>query len=118
MNATILTQNPSFHNLTGTQKVGRRQVAAASDYAGSVTVLYRAMETYWVVVTRDVRNAFTDRSQVGASAAIWFDQAEGRYVIDYYDRAGRNVEAGRTRGLGAAIGVACSTTSHRWATER
>jgi hypothetical protein len=118
MTATLLTKAPNFHGLTGTQAVGRRQVAVATDYAGAVTVLYRANEAYWVVVTRDVRNAFTDGSEIGSSAAIWFDQHEGRFVVDYYDHEGRNVESGRTRGLGAAIGVAASTTSHRWAQSR
>lgn len=118
MTATILTQAPNFHGLTGRQSVGYRQVAVATNYAGAVTVLYRAADEYWNVVTRDVRDAFTDGSQVGASASIWFDRAEGRYVIDYCDRDGVRVEAGRSRGLGAAIGIATSTTAHRWAQER
>lgn len=115
MSATILTQAPNFHGLTGRQAVGRRQVAALSDYAGTVTVLYRAADEYWNVVTRSAVKAFTDGSEVGASASIWLDKSEGRYVVDYCDRNGVRVEAGRTRGLGAAIGVASSTTSHRWA---
>lgn len=118
MTATLLTQNPTFHALTGTQKVGRRQISVATDYAGAVTVLYRAAEEYWVVTTRNARNAFTTDSESGTNAAIWRDRAEGRYVIDYVDSYGVRVEAGRTRGLGAAIGVASSTTTHMWAESR
>lgn len=118
MTTTILTQAPNFHGLTGTQAVGRRQVATSADYVGTVTVLYRAADEYWNVVTRSAVKAFTDGSEAGASASIWRDRAEGRYVVDYTDRYGVRVEAGRTRGLGAAIGVATSTTSHRWAQGR
>lgn len=118
MTATLLTQAPNFHGLTGTQLVGRRQVATQADYAGTVTVLYRAADEYWSVVTRSAQNAFTHGSEAGASASIWFDRAELRYVVDYCDRDGVRVEAGRTRGLGAAIGVATSTTSHLWAQSR
>jgi len=118
MSVAILNQAPNFHGLTGTQSIGRRQVATSADYAGTVTVLYRAADQYWNVVTRDVRNAFTDGSEAGTSAAIWFDRAELRYVVDYCDRDGVRVEAGRTRGLGAAIGIATSATSHRWAQSR
>jgi hypothetical protein len=114
MAATLLTKAPSFHSLNGRQAVGARQVAVATDYVGAVTVLYRAADEYWTVVTRAARNAFTTNSQVGATAAIWFDRAEGRYVVDYCDRDGVRVEAGRARGLGAAIGIACSTTTHQW----
>lgn len=114
----ILNTSPNFFGLTGTQKVGRRQVATSADYAGTVTVLYRAADQYWNVVTRSAVRAFADGSEAGASASIWFDRAEGRYVIDYCNRDGVRVEAGRTNGLGAAIGVATSTSSHRWAQGR
>lgn len=111
----ILNPRANFFGLTGAQPVGRRQVATSADYVGTVTVLYRAADQYWNVVTRSAIRAFTDGSEVGASASIWFDRAEGRYVVDYCDRDGVRVEAGRTVGLGAAIGVAASATSHRWA---
>jgi hypothetical protein len=118
MAPTILATSPTFHAVDGRQPVGRRQIAAQADYAGTVTVLYRAAETYWVATTRDARDAFTVDSEVGSSAAIWFDTAEGRYVIDYCDRDGRRAEASRTHGLGAAIGVATSVASHLWAQSR
>jgi len=118
MTATLLAQAPNFFGLTGRQAIGRRQVAVATDYAGAVTVLYRAADQYWNVVTRDVRNAFTHGSEAGASASIWFDRHESRYVVDYCDRDGVRVEAGRAHGLGAAIGIATSTTTHQWAESR
>lgn len=118
MAATLLTKSPTFHALTGTQAVGRKQIAVATDYAGSVTVLYRTAPEYWVVVTRDVRDAFTDRAELAPAVAIWHDGREGRYVVDYFDRSGRNIEADRTRSLRAAIGVAASVSSRRWAESR
>jgi hypothetical protein len=114
MTATLLTKAPNFFGLNGRQAIGRRQVATSADYAGTVSVLYRAADYYWTVSTRSARNAFTPDAEVGASASIWFDKREGRYVVDYCDRDGVRVEAGRTQGLGAAIGVATSTTSHMW----
>lgn len=117
MNATLAAQAPKFHHLTGTQPVGQRQVATTTDYAGAVTVLYRTAEEYWIVVTRGVRNAFTDRAEIGSAAAIWH-AADGRYVVDYYDRDGQSVTADRTRSLGAAIGSAVSVTTRRWAVDR
>lgn len=117
MALTITNQAPNFFALTGTQPVGQRQIAVNTDYAGSVTTLYRPNTAYWTVTTRSVRGAFTDRAQLGCSAAVWFDQGEGRYVVDYYDGA-TNVEAGRARGLRAAIGIAVDVANQRWAAEQ
>lgn len=118
MTATLLTQAPTFHSLNGRQAVGRRQIATSAEYAGTVAVLYRAADAYWTVTTRSAVRAFTTESEAGVTVAIWFDRAEGRYVVDYTDRCGVRVEAGRTWGLGAAIGIATSASSHLWAQSR
>jgi len=111
---TILTANPTFHALTGTQPVGQTQVATMTEHAGTVTTVTRRADTYWTVITRDVRNAFrgpwTGR---GTSCAIWIDPLTMSFVVDYWDN-GVCVEADRTRTLRAAIGVACTVTAARW----
>ncbi len=117
MALTITNQAPNFFALTGTQPVGHKQIAVATDYAGSVTTLYRPNTSYWTVTTRSVRGAFSDSPELGQSASIWFDQNEGRYVVDYYEGA-TNVEAGRARGLRAAIGIAVDVANQRWAAEQ
>jgi hypothetical protein len=116
MALTITNQAPNFFALTGTQPVGHKQIAVATDYAGSVTTLYRPNTSYWTVTTRSIQGAFTDRAQLGCSAAIWFDQGEGRYVVDYFD--GFRIEAGRALGLRAAIGIAVDVANQRWAAEQ
>jgi hypothetical protein len=115
MNATLATQNPTFHALTGEQAVGRTQIAAQADYAGTITSVTRINTTYWSVTTRTARDAFS-APKLGASCAIWAAE-DGRYVVDYYDTAdGGLVEVDRTHSLQAAIGVAASSTAQRWAT--
>ena len=118
MTATLATQAPRLHSLTGTQPVGHKQVATSTEYAGAVTVLYRSAEGYWLVTTRAARNAFTHGSEVGATCAIWQSREDGRYVVDYYEADGTLVDADRTVSLGAAIGVAVSVTCRRWAQSR
>lgn len=115
MTTTLATAAPRFHALTGTQPVGRTQIATMAEYAGSVTALTRKNDTYWVVTTRDVRGAFVARFRHNASVAIWMDTATMEFVVDYWDNS-VCVEADRTRTLRAAIGVACDVTARHWAT--
>ena len=118
MNATIPTARPNFHALTGTQPVGQIQITVLAEYAGTITTVKRCNETYWVVGTRDARNAFRGPwSARHRSCAIWQDGRTGAFVVDYWD-AGTNIEAGRTRSLQAAIGVACDVTAQRWLASR
>lgn len=113
MTITLEAAAPTFHALTGTQKVGTTQIAAQADYAGTITSVTRLNTTYWSVTTRTARDAFR-APKLGASATIWTD-AEGRYVVDYWQNC-QSVEVDRTRTLKAAIGVAASSTAQRWAT--
>ena len=115
MTITTEAAAPTFHALTGEQAVGRTQIAAQADYAGTITSVTRVNVAYWSVTTRTARDAFR-APKLGASATIWFDRAEGRYVVDYFANGGQSVEVDRTRTLKAAIGVAASSTAQRWAT--
>lgn len=116
MKAILAAENPTFHALTGEQAVGRTQITAQADYAGTITSVTRKNVAYWSVVTRTARDAFRAPAS-GASAAIWLHPAQGRYVVDYFDpTTGLEVEVDRTRSLKAAIGVAASSTAQRWAT--
>jgi len=118
MTATLATQAPSFHSLTGTQPVGQAQVAVASDYAGTVTVVTRENTSYWAVNVRSAVNAFVPaKREQGKTITIWFDQNEGRYVADYHTH-GEYVEVDRTQSLRAAIGVAVTVAAQRWAASR
>ena len=119
MTTTLPTQAPSFHALTGNQPVGQTQICVRAEYAGTMTSVKRLNTWYWAVTTRSVRNAFRS-PEPGASAAIWFDRADGsgRYVVDYWTRAGYPIEAGRARSLQAAIGIACDSTATRWAAQQ
>jgi hypothetical protein len=118
MNATLTAQAPKFHALTGTQPVGQKQVAVASDFAGTVTVVTRENESYWAVNVRSVVHAFDPaKREQGKTVTIWFDQREGRYVADYHTH-GEYVEVDRTQSLQAAIGVASDAAAQRWAADR
>lgn len=118
MTATLATQAPSFHSLTGRQPVGQAQVAVASDFAGTVTVVTRENDWYWAVNVRSVVNAFVPaKREQGKTVTIWFDQKEGRYVADYHTH-GEYVEVDRTHSLQAAIGVASDAAAQRWAADR
>lgn len=118
MTATIATQAPRFHSLTGRQPVGQSQVAVASDFAGTVTVVTRENDWYWAVNVRSVVNAFVPaKREQGKTVTIWFDRNEGRYVADYHTH-GEYVEAGRAHSLQAAIGVASDAAAQRWAADR
>lgn len=117
MTATLATQAPSFHSLTGTQPVGQAQIAVASEVAGTVTVVTRENESYWTVNVRSVRDAFDPaKRQQGKTVTIWFDQNEGRYVADYWggQYGNQSIEADRTVSLKAAIGVAVDVATQRW----
>jgi hypothetical protein len=116
--ATILTEQPSFHGLTGTQPVGGVQVAVKPIYAGTITTVRRTSSSTWIVVTRSVKGAFGDRAERGAACSIWRDRQDGgRYVVDIWGGS-EIVEADRTRSLRAAIGVACAVTASDWADSR
>lgn len=112
MTTTLATVAPRFHSLNGTQPVGQAQIATMPEYTGSVTSVKRLNDAYWSVVTRSVVDAFRN-PKLGMACAIWFDQSERRYVVDYWDTSG-SVEADRTRSLAAAIGVAVTVTAQRW----
>jgi hypothetical protein len=118
MAAALATQNPNYAGLTGTQPIGQAQIAVRSEYAGTITSVRRTNTWTWAVVTRSARHAFR-MPQLGASASIWFDRADGsgRYVVDYWghDFAGQPIEAGRAGSLRAAIGIAVDSTARRWA---
>lgn len=116
MTATLATQAPSFHSLTGTQPVGQTQVARASEFAGTVTMVTRQNSQYWTVTVRSVVNAFVPaKREQGKTITIWFDGSS--YVADYHTH-GEYVEVDRTRGLRAAIGVAVTVAAQRWAADR
>jgi hypothetical protein len=116
----ITTAAPKFHALTGTQPVGQTQIATMAEYAGTITTVTRKNDDYWVVVTRDARNAFRGPwNASGTNAAIWRDSTTLEFVVDYWaPELGGFVEADRTRTVAAAIGVATTVTAQRWATQR
>lgn len=117
MTATLTTQAPSFHSLSGTQPVGQTQVAVASEIAGTITTVTRTNQQYWTVNVRSVRNAFVPaKREQGKTVTIWLDGAEGRYVVDYWggQYGNESIEADRTRSLKAAIGVAVTVAAQRW----
>jgi hypothetical protein len=115
----IPTTTARYHALTGRQATGQTQVATMTEYAGAVVTLTRRNDTYWSVIARDTRNAFQGTWAVrrGTSCAIWIDDATMEFVVDYWDGS-INVEVDRTHTLRAAIGVACDSTTRRWAQAR
>lgn len=119
MITTLPTAAPTFHALTGTQPVGQTQVAVMTEYAGAITTITRRNDTYWIVATRDARNAFRGPwNACGMTAQIWMDAATMEFVVDYWDASfpGQAIEADRTRTLKAAVGVAADLTAQRWLT--
>jgi hypothetical protein len=118
MNTTLATTAPTFHALTGAQPVGQTQVATMAEYVGTITTVARKNDTYWVVATRDARNAFRGPwNAVGTTAQIWMDPTTMEFVVDYWEGT-TCVEADRTRTLKAAIGVAADVTAQRWLARR
>lgn len=110
---TLDTAAPTFHALTGRQPVGQVQIATQAEFTGTLTSVRRCNDTYWIVVTRAIAGAFTDRRDIGASCSIWLDPTTMEFVVGYWDGP-HSVEADRTRTLGAAIGSAVTVTARRW----
>jgi hypothetical protein len=119
MTATLAAQAPRFHSLTGTQPVGHTQIATQAEHVGATTLVRRVNHSYWAVITADTRDLFRSTApRVRATAHIWFDRNEQRYVVDYQGQHMVAVEVDRTRGLQAAIGSAVANTAERWAAAR
>jgi hypothetical protein len=121
MTATLASQAPRFHSLTGTQPVGQTQVATTSEYAGTITAVTRQNDWYWAVNVRSAVNAFVPaKREQGKTVTVWFDTNEGRYVVDYWggEFNSESIEADRPHSLRAAIGVAVTVAAQRWFASR
>lgn len=113
MATSIPTANPSFHCLSGNQKIGKAHTAilVATDYAGTITEVTRINQTYWSVTTREVKGAFSN-PKVGVTAHVWVDNG-GQWVADYHTHALGYVEAGRAWDVRAALAIAIDSTTRR-----
>ena len=115
MTASIATQRPNFHHITGTQPVGHTQIAVFGDYAGTVTKVRRINDQYWQVRVVPARGAFRGAGHThGMTTLVWRDR-DGSYVADYWPAwaTDQPVEAARSWTLRAALGVAIGSAAER-----
>jgi hypothetical protein len=110
--ASTATRKPNYHSLSQPLTVGMARVIISGQYAGTVTTVRRLNTHYWSVTTREMRGAFSN-PQLGVSAHVWWDAANGRYVADYTTRACQTVEAGDAYSVQAALAIAVDSTERR-----
>ena len=111
MATSIRNARPTYHSLRADAPVGSApQVFLLGDYANTVTQVHRHNTKYWTVTTREARNAFSNPT-LGVSAQVWFDQFDGRYVVDYHADGLVGIEITRTLDARAALGAAITHTT-------